>query len=53
MQAELSIKCACGKKLGKVKIDTANMPDELQARVNKVILEHRKDCKYQGDKGYK
>jgi hypothetical protein len=50
MQAELIIKCGgCGKKVGEVKCDTADMPEELQAKVNKVILAHRKMCKYYGE----
>lgn len=51
MQAELSVKCGqCGKSLGVVKADTADMPEELQARVNAVVLAHRKDCTYYGGK---
>lgn len=47
MQAELSVKCGqCGKGLGVVKVDTADMPEELQAKVNAVILAHRQDCRY-------
>ena len=47
MQAELTIKCGqCGKSLGKVKVDTADMPDKLQEKVNEVILAHRIDCRY-------
>jgi hypothetical protein len=45
MQAKLIVKCGqCEKKLGEVSVDTADMPAELQAKVNHVILEHRKDC---------
>jgi len=51
MQAELGIKCSqCGRFLGVVKVDTADMPKDLQAQVNKVILAHRPDCKYYGGK---
>lgn len=47
MQANLLIRCAaCSKKLGVVRIDTADMPDQLQAKINLVILRHRQDCKY-------
>ena len=47
MQAELNIYCGgCGKSLGVVKIDTADMPEQLQAKVNKPILAHRQDCRY-------
>jgi len=49
MQAELIIKCGgCGIPLGAVKIDTADMPEELQAKINKVILQHRSECKFYG-----
>ena len=51
MKAELVIKCdQCGQRIGAVKVDTADMPEELQARVNAVILAHRKDCRYYRDK---
>lgn len=51
MQAKVGIRCkGCGKYLGDVNIDTADMPDELQAKVNGVILDHREDCKYYGNK---
>ena len=47
MQAILNIKCGqCEKLIGVVKVDTADMPEELQAKVNKVILAHRQDCRY-------
>lgn len=50
MQAQLKISCnACGKKLGlPVVIDTADMPEQLQSKVNGVILAHRTDCPYYG-----
>ena len=49
MQAELNIKCGqCGKHLGDVSVDTADMPEQLQEKVNKVILAHREDCRYYG-----
>jgi len=49
MKAELVVKCdGCGKRIGSVKMDTADMPEELQARVNDVVLTHRKDCTYYG-----
>jgi len=49
MQAELNVKCGqCGKQLGVVKVDTADMPEELQAKVNAVILRHRDNCQYYG-----
>ena len=47
MQAKLSIRCGtCDVYLGDVRVDTADMPEELQEKVNKVILAHRQDCKY-------
>jgi len=47
MQAELNVKCSqCEKQLGKVKVDTADMPEILQEKVNKVILVHRQECRY-------
>ncbi len=47
MKAELVVKCSqCGHSLGKVEIDTADMPEQLQSKVNKIILEHRKECSY-------
>ncbi len=49
MQAKLSVKCGqCDKLLGEIPVDTADMPDNLQERINWVILEHRKDCRYYG-----
>lgn len=49
MQAEIKVRCSgCGKDAGAVVVDTADMPEELQNKVNKVILNHRKDCKYYG-----
>ncbi len=51
MKAELVVKCdGCGKQIGSIKMDTADMPEELQARVNAVVLMHRKDCTYYGGK---
>jgi len=47
MQAELTVYCGgCGKYLGSVHMDTADMPEQLQEKVNKVILAHRQDCQY-------
>lgn len=53
MQAQVEVRCGqCGKKLGVIEVDTADMPEELQAKVNKVILAHRQDCRYyRGEKG--
>ena len=51
MKAELMIKCdGCGQRLGAVKMDTADMPEGLQGRVNAVILAHRENCRYYGGK---
>ena len=51
MQAQLTVKCnGCNKKLGKVLMDTANLPSELQHKINAVILKHRADCSYYGEK---
>ena len=47
MQAELTIRCAqCLEQLGLVKVDTAAMPEELQEKINAVLLAHRGDCRY-------
>lgn len=47
MQAKLKVYCEQdGKHLGDVAVDTADMPEQLQEKVNKVILKHRQDCKY-------
>lgn len=47
MQAQLTVYCEqCGEYIGSVKVDTADMPEELQAKVNAVILGHRGCCPY-------
>ena len=47
MQATLTVKCnGCSKALGKVLMDTADTPGDLQSKVNKVILAHRSECPY-------
>ena len=47
MQAELTVKCqGCHKVIGKVLMDTADMPSELQSKINKIILAHRENCPY-------
>lgn len=49
MQVIIAIQCSgCERWLGKVAVDTADMPEELQKRLNDVILEHRADCLYYG-----
>ena len=51
MQAEITIRCGqCLESLGVVNVDTADMPEDLQSRVNAVILAHRQDCRYYSDK---
>lgn len=50
MQANLKVFCEQdGQFLGNVKVDTADMPDELQKKINKVILAHRDNCQYYSD----
>jgi peptide methionine sulfoxide reductase MsrB len=47
MQAKLIVKCGqCETHLGEILVDTADMPETLQERVNKVILAHRQECQY-------
>jgi len=47
MQAILQVKCGqCDKPIGIVRMDTADMPEQLQEKVNKVILAHRQECRY-------
>jgi peptide methionine sulfoxide reductase MsrB len=54
MQARVSIQCAaCGQRLGRCLVDTADMPEELQQKVNSVILAHRQECPYYRQKEVK
>jgi len=47
MQAKLIVKCGqCEKHVGDIQVDTADMPEQLQAKVNAVILRHRDSCQY-------
>ena len=47
MQVQLKVYCKQdGEYIGMVNVDTADMPEQLQSKVNKVILAHRKDCRY-------
>ena len=47
MQAVLIVKCGqCDRGLGYVQVDTADMPEQLQDKVNKVVLTHRQECEY-------
>ena len=48
MKAYLRLKCyGCDAVLDNaLVVDTADMPDELQAKINKVLLNHRKNCRY-------
>lgn len=51
MQAQLRVYCKQdGEYIGEVNVDTADMPEQLQAKVNEVILAHRKHCRYYADK---
>ncbi len=52
MQARIKIYCnQDGMYIGIVRVDTADMPEQLQEKINKVILEHRPACYYYGLKG--
>ena len=47
MKANLLVRCnACEASLGNVLVDTADLPEDVQQRVNTVILAHREDCRY-------
>lgn len=47
MQAKLTIRCeGCDRFLGEVRVDTADLPEQLQEKVNRVILSHRQACRY-------
>lgn len=47
MQAELKVKCrGCGENVGAVMVDTADESEELQSKLNAVILAHRANCRY-------
>ena len=47
MQAVLKVYCdQCEQYIGDLKIDTADMPEGLQWKLNKVILAHRWHCRY-------
>ena len=47
MQAKLTVKCGqCERRLGEILVDTADMPETLQEKVNKVIIAHRQECRY-------
>jgi len=47
MQATLHVSCGqCELHIGSVRVDTADMPEELQLKVNAVILKHRDLCRY-------
>ncbi len=50
MQALLVVYCECDRRLGQVKIDTADDSDALQEKVNKLITAHRDDCPYYSNK---
>lgn len=47
MKALMEIFCdQCGENMGEVQVDTADMPEKLQEKVNRVILAHREECEY-------
>ena len=47
MKANVVIFCEqCGADLGDIPVDTADQGEELQERVNSVILGHRETCPY-------
>lgn len=47
MQGLIVIRCeVCRQKLGDLVVDTADLPDNLQERINKIILAHREGCYY-------
>ena len=51
MQAIIIIRCEqCERRLGQIRIDTADMADQVQNKINKIILAHRRDCQYYGAK---
>lgn len=51
MQALLTIKCSgCGRRIGAVRMDTADDIADLGNRVCLVVLRHRKDCSYYGER---
>lgn len=54
MKAIVEVRCyMCGKKLGKATADTADLPEQIQDKLNALILAHRKDCKYYSREGWK
>lgn len=47
VKANLTVRChACEAFLGDVLVDTADLPEDVQSKLNKVILAHREDCRY-------
>jgi hypothetical protein len=51
MQFSMNVRClGCNRQVGRVLADTANRPDELQAKINKLVLAHRPDCPYYKEK---
>ena len=47
MRALVKVTCEqCHRHLGTAVVDTADLPEEVQLRVNAIIIRHRKDCRY-------
>jgi len=52
MKANAIIVCEqCGADLGDLPVDTADQGEELQSRVNALILGHRGQCPYHTKEG--
>ena len=52
MQAIVKIYCAQNNAyLGETTVDTADLPEVVQARLNKLILAHRSECPYYQTEG--
>jgi hypothetical protein len=47
MRANLTVTCRqCDSKIGDVVMLTNDFPDQLQEKINKIMLAHRQDCLY-------
>ncbi len=48
MKGYITIRCyGCGKiLLSGLLMDTADMPEQLQEKINKALLSHRKACRF-------
>lgn len=51
MQTWIIVKCICGEHLGETIVDTADEPEDVQLRLNTIILAHRQECKYYRQEG--